>query len=715
MASGRENEQPLKAIVFADDCCAFSSNNLAKGKKLLNIPILSWQLAILARYGVKEAIVLSSSPVPDVYSDPLDRMKVSNISSPSWDGEGDALRDVESRDGVRPTEDFVLVSYGSVFNVNVSELVSQHKSRRDVDRNWLITTVFRRGAGSASVGLVAAVDAASKTLVKYTSKDAGGRLSIDVSGDYSGLRDGGQLEICSDVLDIGLDICAPDFLLEFRENFYYSSVRAYIKEKLDGGSAEVYGNRMYVHFLDSKLGQFGTRITSLVSLAQATSDVLNGWMSPISEASICQQPSPVDQRDFSTEFLVERCSIGANASIAIGSTIIESVIGNNVKIGFDCTIVQSIIMDGTEIGDRVEIEKSIVGENCSIVEDSAIPRNCFLDQGVCIGHVRYPIPSHSFFTLRSVDEFVEDEGSNDDNEDDLNDASNQKLSPSRLEQSKDSQTSKQVDANSIEVAIEEWDAMHVGKGGIGRSVDGLVARTLDRFFSPQSMLDRTVESEDEDELEEDEDLSDEVETSANFESAVNGQVEDLEKAVEAVDIDCVPTSHDSGKLSNFEKEILETIERACAENIAVDNTTLEVNSLKMAYDGSFAETLTGVLSSIALNVKKTVESNEPNALYAALASTLSKYRSLISKFNKEDESFQIQVASGIASLLRENPDMVKYLFKAMYEYDMIDEEGILGWAITEKRQAKNGDVDSSLLVELTPLLEWLEDSEDEDE
>lgn len=169
MASAKNADEPLKALVFADSCHSQLVPHLAAGKPLLNTPLLTWQLAVLARSGVDEAIVLSSTPIHNLYHDPLQRLHVRNIHSSSWNGEGDALRDIERRDDLRPTDDFVLVTAGSVFNLNVSKLLEQHKKRRKADHNWLISTVLRRGAGTAWKGLVVVVESQTGTLVKYTS------------------------------------------------------------------------------------------------------------------------------------------------------------------------------------------------------------------------------------------------------------------------------------------------------------------------------------------------------------------------------------------------------------------------------------------------------------------------------------------------------------------------------------------------------------------
>lgn len=709
MTSRTQSEHPLKAIVFADNCGAEKSLSLAHDCNLLNLPTLSWQLGTLARHGVKEAIVLSAQPIQNVYTDPLSRMNVTQLSSSSWRGEGDAIRDLEARDDLRPVDDFVLVRYGTIFNVNVSQLVVAHKRRREADRNWLVTSVFRKGAGSASTGLVLAVETGSGTLVKYNDDLRENGLSIDVHAENSGLAPGGRVDVLSNVLDIGLDVCAPEFLLEFRENFYYDNVRAYIKEKLDGGEAEVFGNRMYAHFLSSKIGEYGSRIMSLASLMQATSDVLNGWMSPVSAASISGTRGETDPSHMSTEFILEKCAVGKDVSIGVGCTIMSCVIGNDVTIGCDVTINNSILMDGVKIADSCVIEQSILGPGCEVGVSSTLSIHTFLDADVRIGDWVDVLPSHSLVTLQQESGFTNGENDSDDTDEEIESSEAQNGS---------------VDTST---ALETWDESFVGEEGKGRLFSPEIAACIDRFFIPRARPMVLFESDGEDELEEQDDFDDEevgsdesssgqeeedVETDERVSDRENNG--DAEIAGVTRDLAGASLENDPEKrrIEQFNEEALETMERADSEGVEVRNTILEINSLKLVYQCSFVETLVGVIRGVTLTVLN--RSNEAN-LYGNLDSALERNKDLISKFNRTDDTAHlVQVATGLANTLRDKGICVMYVFKVMYEKDMLEEDGILGWASEERQRVSSGDCDGALLATLSPFLEWLEEAEEED-
>ncbi len=75
MARGKKPEFALKTLVFADECDNSSFPAFSATSYLLSNLVLVWQLSTLDRYGVKEAIVLSSKPIEILYSNPLERMK----------------------------------------------------------------------------------------------------------------------------------------------------------------------------------------------------------------------------------------------------------------------------------------------------------------------------------------------------------------------------------------------------------------------------------------------------------------------------------------------------------------------------------------------------------------------------------------------------------------------------------------------------------------
>lgn len=689
MASAKNADEPLKALVFADSCHSQLVPHLAAGKPLLNTPLLTWQLAVLARSGVDEAIVLSSTPIHNLYHDPLQRLHVRNIHSSSWNGEGDALRDIERRDDLRPTDDFVLVTAGSVFNLNVSKLLEQHKKRRKADHNWLISTVLRRGAGTAWKGLVVVVESQTGTLVKYTT-DYKSSLPIDVMEQNTALQHGSQTEIVSNVLDCGLDICSPELLVEFRENFYYDRVRSYIREKLEGGEAEVFGNRMYAHFVDSGNGEYASRVTSLASLAQTTLDVLNGWMTPYEEEVFNDDAKEGTAHCFQSSYIVENSAIGNNVSIDIGSTVMDSVIGNNVQIGSDVTILRSIIMDGSQIADRSFVVGSILEEECHVLPDSIIPNNCFFKKGLRIGPACESIQSYSFFAHDEDQTTIQETDESDE----------ESAQEQQERQQLENEEEREQNDDEGEQGEEEGEVPNTCNG---RLVEYSYAITVDPFFIEPPKIAQ-YESDESDELEHDEDED------------INGDIDQIQAGIGTVNLregTAFESNADIVRRKKFIDEVFETIKRAAEERVEIQNTSPEINSLKMVYEASFPETLAAL--AIALGQTLVTSSSGASVSYAQVVQSLTDYNSVMSAFASEDIGHNTKVATYMAQSLRDNGTLLKYMFKAMHDMDFLEEEGILNWSTEERQRVESGQTDGDLLETMADFLDWLQQSDEEDE
>ncbi|PXF45501.1 putative translation initiation factor eIF-2B subunit epsilon [Gracilariopsis chorda] len=633
MTSANHNsDEQLKAVIFADSCNAEAAPNLASGKKVLNTSILTWQLAVLARSGVKEAVILSSKPVSHHYSDPLQRLHVSTLSSSSWNGEDDALRDLDRHDDLRPTDDFVLVTAGSLFNVDVSKLVDQHKKPRSEDRNWLLTTVFRHGAGTAWKGLIAVVEKRTGTLVKYTTNNRTA-ISIDVLEHKAALQSGAQFDFVSNVLDCGLD------------------------EKLDGGEAEVFGNRMYAHFVDSAKREYASRITSLASFAQTTLDVLNGWMQPYEEQVFNDHAKNGQAHQLQTAYVVENCAVEDNFTIDMSTHIFDSGICNNVKIGKDVSTVRSIVMDGTEIADRSYVRRSILEKERKVLMDSIIPDNCYFKSGQDTDEEGHEVrEGHEVDKWHEIEHGQEDvkeqedakdgeeghneeerikedeveerggeEGEHEDDEEEDVDGEGVLFGEENDGAAPDNDNAADVmdhEADAPEVLdaelkhmvdlSHEWSEGDVSNVCDGRLVEYSYAVALDPFFIEHPVTPN-YESDERDELEEDEDEEDEYVDAVDRvlerdERGANGDIDEIVAGMHTVNLqEEANASNDDNRMEEFVTEAFEKISRTFEEDIDEENTALEVNSLKLAYHTCFAEKLAAIYIGIAQAVEKSEE------------------------------------------------------------------------------------------------------------
>lgn len=740
----------------------------------------------LARFGVQHVIILSSTPLLELYEDPLGRLQVTKLCSASWESQGDALRDLETRTSLRPVDDFIIVHPNAVFNINLAELVTAHKSRKQADPNWLVTTVFRKTAGIVRTGLTVAIDASTHTLVKYSTSVNDDGLSLDVAGEHANLQSGARVDIFHDVLDIGLDVCSPEFLLEFRENFYFSRIRSYIEEKLDGGEADVLGNRVFVHFVDSRRSEFATRVNNLAMLAQATSDILNGWMAPVvSPQSDTSTPAFASDGSEQVTYVPDRTIFGQDVGIGIGATITECAIGHHVTIGNDATLSQCIIGDGCIIGDSCVLNRCILDKDCRIQSDCVLPSRCFIDKDVHVGVEQLPIDSHSLITTRDPAAFHVD--SDDSEDDDANDwfdthdscvtdgardhskapASTSEKTPAKLfelkapevgdergastampqpmdvsaDQEKGTQLTDEGsfvhengtmddDLDDSEIVVKGDESTQDNDGDAdnvpdfvvnGTVISGANARSIDAFFydrpPEQEYFSDSVdelESESDEDEEEDEEPSTQSKTTKSFADGDKGGVslngvgsEDVSKSLASLSL------HDR-QLDGFTREVLETIERSFDEEVDIENTDLELKGLKLSYDCSFTETLSRVLAAVTLSLSRRMRGD---ALYGGMVKAVHKYKPILEKYTvKDDAQHDKQIVRDIANIVgSEKATAVMYMFKVLYDKDLVDEEGILAWGKEERTRVELGQSSPQMSNTLQPFLDWLEEDDDDDD
>jgi NDP-sugar pyrophosphorylase family protein len=610
MAAGNE-EEPLKALVFADACADVNSqSSAAKGiSGAASLPLhesslLHWQLYALARSGVDEAIVLSSRPRDDLPTSPvMGCLKVTALTNATWCSPGDALREVESRVALRPRHDFVIVHHGTLFNMDVAAMVRSHKQRCKADRNWLVTLTLRNGV--AYTPLITAMQTETGALCFYSDAASLDEVSLDAKGDNAGLRFGGTVQISADVVDVGLDICSPDFLIEFRENFDFDNVRDYVRAKLDGGEAELLGNRIYAHFVDSHASEYATRIDSFGAYMTASRDVFDGWMHPIRPARVLRmiwgQHTAVGDcnvicRGDGPQPSGELCSaadvvLGENVTVGKNVVLRRAVIGGGVRIGNEVTVEDSVILGGATVADNTRlVGKLIDGQNVSVSVDTA----------------RWP--------------------------DFMNDA-----------------------ASDIDDELEGIPASEMDEEDAGDSVDGMN-----------------------------------------------------------------PVNDEHNGTKSVGQEIRETVERGVQMNAEVEAITLEVRHLtreyELNYGRSYSNPLLNVICGVIDVLLAELSSIGARGAPKHVKMNLTKWSALIKKFSlRFGAGLQRELLDGSAAAFRSNGRLLMYVWKELYDMDVLEEEAILHWAASMRSDLADGKDDGILWEGVREFVEWLEQAEEEDD
>jgi translation initiation factor eIF-2B subunit epsilon len=146
---------------------------------------------------------------------------VTCLSSSACLSAGDALREIDSM-GVIRSDPFILISGDVVSNMNLKAAIDFHRERKRVDNNAIMTVALKRvqnGAGIRPVmdDLVVAMDRSTQQLLLFENdlSKKGVSIPLELMAEHPGLS------LRSDLLDCQVDVCSPELLLQFSDNFDY--------------------------------------------------------------------------------------------------------------------------------------------------------------------------------------------------------------------------------------------------------------------------------------------------------------------------------------------------------------------------------------------------------------------------------------------------------------------------------------------------------------
>nr|CAN79709.1 hypothetical protein VITISV_009621 [Vitis vinifera] len=231
---------PLQAILLADSFAQkFRPITLERPKVLLplvNVPMIDYTLAWLESAGIEEVFVFCCAHSKQVINYlenshwvSLPHFEVTTIESHNSVSAGDALRLIYERHVIHG--DFVLITGDTVSNMSLTQALQEHKDRRKKDNNAVMTMVIKRSKPSlithqSRLGtdeLFMAIDPHTKQLLYY--EDKADHLKGTLSLEKMLLADNPSISLHNDKQDCYIDICSPEVLSIFTDNFDYQHLR----------------------------------------------------------------------------------------------------------------------------------------------------------------------------------------------------------------------------------------------------------------------------------------------------------------------------------------------------------------------------------------------------------------------------------------------------------------------------------------------------------
>ncbi|KAL8974324.1 MAG: hypothetical protein Q9197_001444 [Variospora fuerteventurae] len=674
-------ELSLQAVVLADTFqTRFTPFTLEKPRCLLplaNTPLIEYTLNFLADAGVQDLFICCGSH-PEQVEDYISSSKWKRPTSPfktlvllksDATSVGDAMRDLDNRGLI--TGDFLLVSGDVVTNISIEPALARHRERREKDRNAIMTMILREaGVGHRSRATrckpVFVINPTVDRCLHYEEINCSNDTGRHVSLDPDLLSEHAEVEVREDLIDCYVDICTPDVLGLWSDNFDYQSVRtSFLFGVLK--DFELNGKTIHTHIVADR---YAARARSLRAYDAVSRDIVGRWAYPI-----CPDSNLIPGQDY--EYTTDKfyresgivlgrtskvgpgCVLGRSTVIGDSSTISHSILGRNSQIGAKAWIEDSYLWGNVKVGDGSTIKKAILAEGV------VVGKGCTIEPGVLLA-----------YNVRLADNTVVPRCT--------------KISRAT---SKDG------------VASRRTDSALVGEGGEGYEYSpdsdedseasdssGLVYRNPRASKSASSVS--TLESEDLD-LEPSEDRSRRASVISE-------------------------TSDESAPNKDFHAEATASILDGLQKEHSPENISLELGALRMTLNASQHDVRRAVAAALVKRI--TNLENSGTGAREAVTAVLTKYSSLVDRiiFDKETNGkpdqvdFLLLVQKELVSKERGN-SLLLLVAKEVYDLELIEEDGILQWwADTRSSEGSMGSV-RGLVQHFITFLEEAEEDEESDE
>lgn len=719
---------PLQAVLLADSFAQkFRPITMERPKVLLplvNVPMIDYTLEWLASAGVEEVFVFCCAHAKQVTNyiensvwKAQRNLTVTTIESHDCGSVGDALRFIDQRNVVRG--DFVLVSGDTVSNMSLKQVLQEHKERRKKDKLAVMTMVVKRTKPSSVTHqnrlgndeLLLAVDSENRQLLYYEDKKDSGKaneFTENIILDRSIVADKLAVKLCNDFQDCFIDICSPEMLMLFTDNFDYQQLRHdFVKALL---CDEVMGYKIFTHEIHS---EYAARINHFRGYDAVSKDILQRWTYPLVPDILFSSNGPPIRLDRQEYY--KAAGVVQSRSAIVGGT---TMLGEGTTIGDYCTITDSVIGKGCTIGCNVIIEGCYIWNNVTI-QDNAILKYAIVCDGAVIraGAVLEPGVILSFrvvigqnFTVSAYSKIsLISQPTEEDSDEELeyseaaSGATESPRNPLSVEENGMHGQNGQIDDEPIDA--QHWDVSEVGVSGAGHKWSVVEGKEEEEWrhsiaIIPAEKIQELV-------------LKDKIDYEDTMLDIGAGKTSSKPDS-ESVDDDCEKPD----KLADdFDKEVEATFRRIVLEvpGVQQDHVILEVNALRLAENMSFTDCAGGLFRAI-MNVALEAPHTSQVELVRNTKSVTTKWKDLLRHYLKSEDD-EIEVLLKFEEICLESgkefaPVFSKVL-EILYDNDIVSEGAICKWA-SEKEEAD--ELDKIFVKQSEAFINWLQEaSEEEDE
>lgn len=574
---------------------------------------------------------------------------------------GDVMRDLDGKHLI--TGDFIVVSGDVISNLPIEAALTQHRARREADKNAIMTMVLREAGRnhrtkSSSVSPVFVIDPTKDRCLHYEeidrhSDEHPARLNIDAEIILSHP----ELDIRQDLIDCSIDICTPDVLSLWSDSFDYQSPR---KHYLYGvlKDYELNGKTIHTHIIKE---DYAARVRNLKAYDAISKDILSRWTYPLCPDTNLLPGHTYDLRKGSLYqeqgvtlarscLIGRRTVIGSGTSIGDRSTVHSTVLGRNCKIGKNVKLDGAYVWDGVTIGDNTDVRGAIIADGVTIGKDCSIAPGALLSYGIRIA-------------------------------DGMKIESGKRITKSRRDGSAATSDPAVVGADGEGYEFIQGEDEEDEEDDASVASSGLVYRMPGLSLSSASIST----------------LSSEV-SEGSWAGSGRSSFSDEEEQ------------------DNFHHDAAVSIFDSLRDGTSADVVQLELVSLRMTANASDNQVRRAIVSSFMKYVEQLVEGGK--AAGPAVHEVFSKYREVVERTlfdrNKNEKSDQVDLLLQLQQDLTQRSKgdtILLFTAKELYELEVVDEEAYEQWWDDER--SSNSEEMRTVRNQAQQFVDWLANAEEE--
>eukprot|EP00977_Amphora_coffeiformis_P011555 scaffold2780_cov174-Amphora_coffeaeformis.AAC.1 len=733
-----KREEPLQAVLLADSFInSFRPLSLDQPKVLCplnNIAMIDYALDFLGGSGVEELFVVCvSDEVENYLEKPMvtsNAMQVTVIKEGTLTNAGDALRELDRRDLVQ-SDPFILMYGDTVTNVDLTSAIATHKARHKKDPTAIHTVLFKQvgaseltdsGVNQSSIrtrtdDLVVGINSKQgNRILLYDDQPSNGTVEVPCSFFASH----SEVDIHYDLVDCGIDLCSPDVLARFQDEFDYRDIRRHWVANSVAEEEEGLQNKIYAHLLDKN--EYAARVTDFATYAAISRDLLQRWCYPVVpdnlpsgykkayRYSMQRHYMYFEQKNGKTQMgrgaLIRGTGMmGAGCSVGDGCRIEQTVVGHGCTIGSGVTVLGAILWNSVQIEDGATIVQSILANGAIVKEGAVLNRGCVVGAGCVIGKGMV-IPEFTRVTLENEDDDDFGDDWSEDDEDDDENGPNQPIKNDEAVQ------------NAVEIVGTD------GKGHVWRppaevedeEMFGVTTKELVQCqsigFDPVDLYNARMKAQEEGR----DGMSDVDEGQASILSLDDNDDDLFGAPIVSNDV--------IGRQKGV--DVVKELKAICLEyelNTPIENLAIELNSFKFSQNATYADCTMAAIIAIVERLGITKDSKD-GKLGAAFKSSLKHWSPLLEKMSiglEEEKSIILGLetcACGddeIGQMLSTGMTFRLFL-QLMHDEEIVSEGAVFAWAADRKEELE--DSPRGKIFNMGPVqefLEWLEDDEEEED